>query len=490
MYQPPHIYEINAWTWLHALRLKYDDPALTLGSVPEAELEWIADLHLDVVWLMGVWQRSPAGIQIARQHPDLQAAYRQALPDFSPDDVVGSPYSIHAYQIDPQLGTRQDILTLRQRLQAYDMVLLLDFVPNHVATDHAWTRTQPDYLVQGTPDDKAAQPDAFFEAAGQIFAHGRDPYFPAWTDTAQLNAFHPGLRQAVSDLLRDIATLCDGVRCDMAMLVNTDVFRQTWGQRAGSPPDSEFWQDVIPAVKAEHPDFLFIAEVYWDMAARLHQLGFDYCYDKPLYDHLKTHDVASIRADLVADPTYQRRLVRFIENHDEERAAAWGFNQAWMAALLMGTLPGAKLWHEGQFQGHRVKLPVQLGRRPTEANDSALLHFYRLLLREVSSPLYREGQWALCDVLPAGDDTPSHHNVVAYHWRHGAQWRLIVVNYGDAPAQAHIKLAGDNLAARRWKLRDILNNKLFWRAGDDLAGYGLFIDLPPWSGHLFQIEPA
>ena len=150
-----------------------------------------------------------------------------------------------------------------------------------------------------------------------MIACGRDPYFPPWTDTAQLNAFSPKLREAALDTLRHIATQCDGVRCDMAMLLLNSVFSKTWGEAAGSIPEAEYWTELINGVRQVHRNFLFIAEAYWDLESSLQQLGFDYCYDKRLYDRLVHDDAKSVRDHLAADLSYQNRLIRFLENHDE-----------------------------------------------------------------------------------------------------------------------------------------------------------------------------
>src|SRR5207302_1303439 len=157
------------------------------------------------------------------------------------------------------------------------------FVPNHVAPDHPWTVEHPDRFIH---DD-----------TGEI-ANGRDPYFPPWPDVVQLNAFSANLRAAAADTLATIADQCDGVRCDMAMLVMNDTFERTWGARAGPRPVDDYWPSLIPQVRKTHPNFLFIAEAYWDLEFALQQQGFDYCYDKRLYDRLLHEGAESVRLHL------------------------------------------------------------------------------------------------------------------------------------------------------------------------------------------------
>ena len=131
--------------------------------------------------------------------------------------------------------------------------------------------------------------------------------------------------------------------------------------------------DPIRRVKDVHPDLLFMAEAYWDMEWTLQQQGFDLCYDKRLYDRLAHDSAESVRGHLQADSGYQEGLIRFIENHDEPRAAAtFGPAQARAAAIVMSTLQGARLYYDGQFEGRRVHLPVFLDRETEEPVDEEL----------------------------------------------------------------------------------------------------------------------
>jgi hypothetical protein len=171
------------------------------------------------------------------------------------------------------------------------------------------------------------------------------------------------------------------------------IFERTWGSRAGQRPATEYWVDVISAIKKAHPDFLFVAEAYWDLEWELQQQGFDYCYDKRLYDRLEHDPAESVRLHLCADLAYQKKLVRFIENHDEPRAAStFSLEKERVAAITTSTLAGAKLFHEGQFEGRKVKLPVFLGRRPEEPVDPDLRAFYYKLLKAIHTPAFREGE--------------------------------------------------------------------------------------------------
>ena len=317
----PVIYEINTWVWLWELSRKYQR-AVNLATVPELEWDAIAAYGFDVVWFMGVWERSPAGIAIAMRNKGLLEDFSRALPDFSAEDNVGSPYCVRRYVVDQHLGGPEGLAAARQALAKRGIHLLLDFVPNHVAPDHPWVVNHPEYFIRGDREDIEKDPASFMRLAEKVCACGRDPYFPAWPDVLQLNAFQPGLRQAVIKTISEIATQCDGIRCDMAMLMLNDIFERTWGARAGERPVNDYWRTVIPAVKSKHREFRFIAEAYWDLEWELQQQGFDFCYDKKLYDRMEHGDPESVRQHLMADFSYQNKMVRFIENHDEPRAAA------------------------------------------------------------------------------------------------------------------------------------------------------------------------
>jgi hypothetical protein len=483
----PTIYEINTWVWLGELSRKYRKP-VTLGTVPAEEWDAIASYGFDAVWFMGVWERSPAGIAISMKNEGLLTDFRRALPDFSAKDNVGSPYCVRRYVADPQLGGPEGLALARKMLASRGMNLILDFVPNHVAPDHPWAQEHPEYFIQGSRQDLARDPQSFVSIGDNVYACGRDPYFPAWPDVLQLNAFHPGLRKAAIETVTSIANQCDGMRCDMAMLLMNPIFERTWGARAGSKPQNDYWPEVIAGVRNRHPDVLFMAEAYWDLEWELQQQGFDYCYDKRLYDRLE-HDAAeSVRLHLCADPAYQKKLVRFIENHDEPRAAAtFDPAKARAAAITVSTLQGARLFHEGQFEGRKVRLPVFLGRRPEETLDRDLPEFYRKLLRTLRSAALREGEWSLCE-RTGWPDNASCLNLVAWCWRKGSSRHLIVVNLSGTKSQAQILVPWDDLAGRSWRLTDTFTGEVYERDGSQMRSPGLYVDLEPWGYHLFEFS--
>jgi hypothetical protein len=485
----PTSYEINTWVWLTDLSQKYGRK-VNLSSVPSDEWDAIAVYGFDSVWLMGVWERSPAGTAIANQNQSLLDDFQRALPDFSPNDNVGSPYCVRRYMVDEHLGGPEGLAVARRELGNRGMNLILDFVPNHVAPDHPWVAEHPEYFIQGSADDVRNDPASYIEIGGTVCARGRDPYFPAWPDVLQLNAFDAGLRQAVIQTISTIAQQCDGIRCDMAMLILNQIFERTWRGRGGPTPATEYWVDVISATKNRHPGFLFIAEAYWDLEWQLQQTGFDFCYDKKLYDRLEHGDAESVRLHLCADLVYQSKLLRFIENHDEPRAAAT-FSPAKQRALALtvATLPGIRLFHEGQFEGRKVRPPVFLGRRPEEPADEDLRDFYRTLLTTIDRPVFREGQWNLCD-RSGWPDNASFQNLVAWCWLKDHERYLVIVNLSDSPVQAQVHVPWADEVGTQWRLRDVLSGAIYERDAEQMVSPGLYVELGPWSFHFFHCRQA
>jgi hypothetical protein len=483
------IYEINTAVWLNE-RSRVAGRQLTLASIGSDDWDAVTPDGVDAVWLMGVWERSPSGLAVANSDPELQASFREVLPDLGEGDTIGSPYCVRRYVVDAAFGGPDGLATARAALAARGARLLLDYVPNHVAPDHPWTTEHPERFVRGDQRELETDPAAWTIVGDQVLARGRDPYFPPWPDVVQLNAFSPALRRATVETLGDISEQCDGIRCDMAMLMTNDVFDRTWHGRTGPPPAEEFWPTVIGLLRTRHPDVLLIAEAYWDLEWELQRQGFDFCYDKRLYDRILVGEPSAVHDHLGADLVYQSRLVRFLENHDEPRIAEHlspGAERA--AAVAVATLPGATLWHEGQFEGRRVRPPVFLSRRPDEPLDQELAAWYRALIAAVADSGMRRGDWQLLDVTGWADNQ-TNRKLLAWAWTGDGRpnRHVVVVNLSAAPAQGRVQLGWTDLSSRRWQFTDLLDPVSFEREGEELADPGLFVDLEPWRFHLFALD--
>jgi hypothetical protein len=286
------------------------------------------------------------------------------------------------------------------------------------------------------------------------------------------------------DVLMKIAGQCDGVRCDMAMLVLPEVFQRTWGIAA-----EPFWPRAIASVREAHPEFCFIAEAYWDTEWTLQQQGFNYTYDKRLYDRLRDGHARPVREHFHAGLDYQNRLARFLENHDEPRAASVFAPDVHKAAAVVTFLsPGLRFFHQGQFEGKTKRISPHLIRGPAEPANRELQRFYERLLSVLRLPAIREGGWQLLECLPAWDGNWTADAFVAFLWQgRGGERLLIAVNYAGHQSQCYVRLPLPDKHGRQLRFADLMGPSRYDRDGGDLAARGLYLDLQPWGFHVFEI---
>ena len=481
----PSLYQINTRAWLTELSSDLGRAA-TLDDIPGAALDWLARMGFDWIWFLSVWQTGLAAQQVSRRNADWRREFQETLPDLRDEDIPGSGFAITDYSVHAKLGGNAALARLRERLQQRGLKLMLDFVPNHMGLGHPWVEDHPEHFIRGTELDLARAPQNYTwvkrKAGDLLLAHGRDPYFPGWPDTLQLNYANPATQEAMTGELLKIAGQCDGVRCDMAMLVLRDVFERTWGQRAPL-----FWPQATRRVRERVPGFTFMAEVYWDLEWTLQQQGFDYAYDKRLYDRLRDGHARPVREHFHAGLDYQNKLARFLENHDEPRAAATfrpGVHEA--AAVVTFLSPGLRFFHEGQFQGRTKRISPHLGRRPDEPVDADLAKFYDRLLAVLRQPLVREGRWQLLECVPAWEGNWTWDCFLAFAWQRYAQERLLVaVNYAPNQSQCYVQVPFTDLGGRQWRLQDQLSTTVYDRDGNDLQSRGLYLDMAPWQASIF-----
>jgi len=482
--------EINAKVWLYRLSQEAGR-AITLGEIADATLDGLAGQGFDWIWLLSVWRRSAASMAVSRSNPAWRAEFLAALPDLTEDDICGSGFAIGAYEVEAALGGKAGLAMFRARLAQRGLRLMLDFVPNHTALDHPWVRTNPDFYVQGSEESLAAAPENYqrveTDRGARILAHGRDPNFAGWPDTLQLNYANPALQAAQIVELATMAEQCDGLRCDMAMLVLPEVFRRSWGLTATS-----FWEKAIALVRQAHPGFAFLAEAYWGLERELQQQGFDYCYDKRLTDRLLDSGAGAVRAHLEAPLEYQDRLARFLENHDEPRAATvfpWPRHQA--AAMIAYFAPGLRFFQDGQSEGSRIRVPMHLRRGPAEPRNRDIAAFYdRLLALLGKHEAFRSGAWSLIPPRSAWADNPTSEDFVAYAWRTPDETGyVVVVNYSDHQSQCYLRLPFAALTGRSFHLIDEMGSETYDRDGSALIDPGLYIDMRAWDYNLFRLAP-
>jgi hypothetical protein len=486
----PSLYQINTRVWLTELSRTLAKRA-TLDDIADAELDHLAHLGFDWIWLLSVWQTGPAAQAISRANPQWGHEFAATLPNLRDEDIGGSGFAIQGYTVHRDLGGAEALARLRLRLQQRGLKLMLDFVPNHMAPDHPWVDQHPEFFIQGSTEDLARAPQNFCrmhtKSGSLVLAYGRDPYFDGWPDTLQLNYGNPALQQAMIGELERIAGQCDGVRCDMAMLILPEIFARTWG--IATQP---FWPTATQRVRERVPGFCFMAEVYWDLEWELQQQGFDYTYDKRLYDRLRERHARPVREHLQAGLDFQNKSARFLENHDEPRAAATFPPEAHEAAAIITFLaPGLRFFHQGQFEGRTKRISPHLVRGPEEPVDQRLAGFYNRLLAVLRDPAVRDGCWQLLACRPAWEGNWTADCFVAFSWtgKNGGEM-LAIVNYSDHQSQCYLTMPWKDLAGRGWRLRDRMGADLYERDGEELAARGLYLDLPAWAYHVFDVQPT
>lgn len=482
----PHILEINTRAWLARLQSKHGRSFL-LHEIPDEYWQGFKKSGFDAIWLMGVWKQSPKAKEIARQHSDIQAEIKKVNPDFNPQDIIASPYAVYDYETAEDLGGDESLKALRAKLNAMGIALLLDFVSNHTAIDCPLVTSDPDLYIGTSDQEPHIHKDWFFQNAnGQWLAHGRDPYFAPWTDTAQLNYFNPKTRDFMIRHLLKVADMCDGVRCDMAMLSLNKVHRDTWWEFIGGElPRTEFWSEALQTVRAHYPDFTFIAEVYWGLEWEIQEMGFDYTYDKVLYDRLRFSNSENIRGHLGAEHLFQMRSIRFTSNHDEEEALkAFGREKSLAASTIIATLPGARMVYLFQMLGRPARVPIQYIREHFE-EDPQILSYYEKLLQIASKPAFHGGQWSLTPVGPVAEEDDSHRNILCWTWRQMNTASTVLINYSDKPVKCHVKLRAAG-GEGKYLLEDFSGVEVLF--SEQMQQQGFSVELKPFESKVFSYD--
>lgn len=483
----PHVLEVSAQRWFKKIQRELGRE-ITLAEIPESYLFEIKSAGFDALWLMGIWKESLTSRQIARTDGPINNYLKKIVPDYKKEDVFGSPYSICSYDIDARFGTREDLLKFKQKLNENGISLILDFVGNHFSVDHPLTWQEPDLFINAKtePQDK----ELFYQNQNGVWlAHGKDPYFAPWTDSAQLNLFNPKTRQILMRYLLDVCPLCDGLRCDMVMLMLNKVHKEIWGNFLNfETPHEEFWPNAIKRVKEIYPSFTFIAEVYWGLEAEIQSLGFDFTYDKILYDRLLFSHPAQIAAHLGAEHLYQKKTIRFIANHDEESPlTAFGSKErSFAAAAVAYTLSGARLFTASQLQGNKHRLPIQYLSEKMPI-DKEVRDFYRDFLEVISHPCFHGGQWSLKSAESCDGQDISYQNILTWSWTQNTTCKVVVINY--SPNQSKFKIFIDKLPkTENICLKEEISKSSLNISREEITKQGLYLELEPFAFKIFSVD--
>ena len=220
------------------------------------------------------------------------------------------------------------------------------------------------------------------------------------------------------------------------------------------------------------------------------QQGFDYTYDKRLYDRLRDGHARPVRDHFRADMDFQRRSARFLENHDEPRAAATFQPGAYEASAVLTFLcPGLRFIHQGQIEGRTRRIPVHLARGPAEPTNTGLVKFYDRLLECLRRPEPKKGQWQLLDCTPAWDSNWTWDSFICFAWRGpGKASLVVVVNFASHQSQCLLRLPFLEIKGRTLRLQDLMSPAVYERSGDEILTHGLYLDLPAEEAlHVFNL---
>ncbi len=523
---PTGIELINTRLWMSDLSEREGKP-VTVGTVPEEEWKKLFEKY-DSFWFMGIYKPS----EFSRNHAKKYAfEYRYAIPDIDPEkDVVASPFAIPEYTPNPAIASDwEEWDQMVDKLHGNGKKVFIDFVPNHMGVDHPWVTDHPEYFIQGTEDQKKRNPSLYHtirnEEGNELhLAHGKDPNYPEWSDTLQLNYARADVQEVMQEQLLDLVDHADGVRCDMAMLLNAETFIRTWGNseegngKVGNHLTEEekkylrehnFWPKAIATAKEKaldqgKDDFYFVAEAYWDKE----ELGkdFDYIYGKDFYEHLVKLAHGDNRVSPVSLKNHLSYLmnalkegrhyrdVLFTENHDEDRAVrVFGKEPSKAAAAITAMIPeGLFLLNQGQEDGRRIRPPMQIKRFPGEEQDASFQRFYDRLLTLKHSRLFQEGEWSLANItwnnpnivaqqVEARDDSENDENE-STRLEMGA---VVCTNFGNQFASCRIPDVGPDMDVSVVSLSENREIKQI----DNQRKDGMYVGLIPWESQVILYSP-
>jgi len=474
----------NTYVWLEQLSHKYGIAVTRLDQIPDKEIAQIAAQGMTGLWLVGIWQRSPASRKIKQL--------------YGREDALASAYSIVSYHPAQELGGREALDVLEEKLAAHDMLLACDMVPNHSGIDAPWLFEHPDryittkvnphgnfqfdtpnlsdnpavgiYLEKGYYDQTGAA-EVFklvFPKSGEecYVYHGNDGTSMPWNDTAQLNYLNPLTRQAVIEEIVKVAQKFPIIRLDAAMTLTREHFKRLWfptspGEQSIPTRESflmsneefdrqmprEFWAEVIGELSRKAPHTLLIAEAFWlTEHFFINEIGMHRVYNSGFMHQLRDEKNREYRSYLKHilrdDPAMLERFVNFLTTPDESPAALQFADPAKYlgACRLQVCLPGLPMFGHGQWEGLKEQYGMDIP-RPTqqETVDESLVEQHQRLI----SPLLHQRacfssvkNFRLYDFVQP--DGTVNEDVLVFSNANEAQAFLIIFNNNPKIAQGTI----------------------------------------------------
>ncbi len=464
----------STYVWMDQLSKKYSRHIRTLADIPDEELDLLASRGFNALWLIGLWERSPASQKIKQICGNPEA--------------VSSAYSLYDYTIASDLGGEEDYKNLQGRAWKRGIRVASDMVPNHTGIYSKWVIEHPHWYIQAdnpvfpgynftgpnlSEDDRVSifiedgywnrsdaavlfkRVDNYTGSVTYIY-HGNDGTSMPWNDTAQLNYLLPEVREAVIQTILHVARKFPIIRLDAAMTLAKKHFQRLWFPQPGSGGDIssragfaltreqfdqmfpvEFWREVVDRVAQEVPDTLLLAEAFWMMEGYfVRTLGMHRVYNSAFMNMLKNEDNQNYRLAIknVMDfnPEIMKRYVNFMNNPDEETAIAqFGKDDKYFGVCtLMATLPGLPMFGHGQIEGFSEKYGMEYKKAYwDEIQDEHLIsrherEIFPLLKKRY---LFSEVQnFILYDLI--GSEGYVNEDVFAFTNRSGGEKALVLYN--------------------------------------------------------------
>lgn len=469
--------------WLDQLSKKYHRDIHTLDQIPDEELDYLRDSGFTALWLIGLWERSPASKRIKNLcgNPDAES----------------SAYSLKGYNISQRIGGWDALNNLKYRCSARGIRLASDMVPNHTGLDSDWLYSHSNYFVQQdyppfpsytyTGADLSLDPnieikieDHYFNRTDaavtfmkrdkrtgetKFIFHGNDGTTMPWNDTAQLDFLNPETREAVIRQIIEVAKNFPIIRFDAAMTLAKRHIQRLWYPKPGTGGDiagrsehgmsdeefnrripQEFWREVVDRIQEEQPDTLLLAEAFWMMEGYfVRTLGMHRVYNSAFMHMMKNQDNKkyrdSIKSTLLFDPEILKRYVNFMNNPDEDTAIAqFGNSDKYFGVCtLLATMPGLPMFGHGQIEGYHEKYGMEYQRAYwDEQPDEKLIEEHRrrifplLKMRKLFSECKN---FQLFDVVNNGSTVDS---VYAYTNGDETQMTLVLFNNQYEHAEGRI----------------------------------------------------
>jgi hypothetical protein len=471
------IYLLNTLAYL-------SERGVTVGQLEDSDLESLAGGH-DSIYALGIWKRGAEASRMARTHRHEYLPVRDQLRE---EEIVGSAFANCGTVLEPLIAhSEREWRKFRERLNRMGKQVYVDGVFNHTGVGDRLAADHPELYFRNPQGVGYPVPTRTGETV--YLANGMDPNYPGgWEDTLQLNWANPETHEQILRRLKTIADMSDGIRLDMAMLVNPATFERTWGWRL-SPEEKNFlwnnpfWPRAVAEIRSTHPRYRFLAEAYWETDL-LRSLGMEVYAKEDLYNLagwvMEGEQVAKLREFIrCQSPEVREHSVRFIENHDEARAwQRWGEASLPLAAAIAFIPGGYFLVHDGQERGLTKKVPMQISRYGDDRENAQVAGFYADLLAFRASRAFQEGSWKLTDVYQCGSD-PTSANLVGHQFiLQGEGGMTVVANLRQQTARGYVPISwGKRVTVYDARLRRWLGQNEIANADNNV----LYVEIPEWG---------